>query len=303
MAEGHSRLIGYGAALLATMIWAGNFVAARALAWAIPPLQFNFWRWVIAFAVILPFAIPHLRADWPIFRAHFGYMSLMALLGVTLMNAFIYQAGHSTESLNMALLMPASPLVVLVLARVFYAEPIRPGRLAGMLCAMCGILVLISRGSWQTLLALEVRPGDLWTMGCMLSFALYSLLMRKRPKDISPSGFNALVFGLGLVYALPMIALEMYFLPLPRFSLPLLTGLLYAGVGCSALAFWLWTVGIDRVGPVRASIIYYSLPLFAAIMARIVLDETVSFAQILGGALITAGIFAATFQGHKAKNS
>lgn len=295
------KFTGYAAALLATMVWAGNFIAARALAWEIPPCQFNFWRWAIALAAILPFAMRHLRGDWPAARAHFKYLSIMALLGVTLMNAFVYKAGQTTESLNMALLMPATPVVILVLARIFYGETIPPRRLLGMIVAMAGILVLISRGNWQRLASLEIMSGDLWTLGCMLCFALYSLLMRQRPKDISSSGFNAIVFALGLIYALPMIALEMWFMPLPQFSPALLVGLLYAGLGCSALAFWLWTVGIDRIGPVRAGIVYYSLPLFAAIMAKVVLDENVSPAQIAGGALIIGGIFVATFPGHEKK--
>lgn len=286
--------IGYGAALMATIVWAGNFVAARALAWAIPPCQFNFWRWAIAFLALAPFAAPHLKADWPAIRRHFAYLSLMGILGVTLMNTFVYKAGQTTESLNMALLMPVTPLIILILTRIFYGEAIPPRRLFGMLAAMAGILVLVSRGSLSALASLEIRSGDLWSMGCVVCFALYSLLMRQRPKDISPAAFNLAVFGLGLIYALPTVLIEIPLAGLPLMGAASWIGLLYSGLGCSALAFWLWTLGIDRIGPVKAGIVYYSLPLFAAIMGRIVLGETVSAAQMLGGCLIIAGIFTAS---------
>lgn len=285
---------GYSAALLATAIWGGNFVAARALAFAIPPCQFNFWRWVIAFAAILPFAWPHLRQDLAACRGHFGYLSLMAFLGVTLMNAFVYKAGQTTTSLNMALIMPATPALILVLARIFYGEAISRMRLLGMAIASLGIVILVSGASLARLAALEFRQGDIWTLGCMFSFGLYSLLMRKRPQGISAIGFNAVIFGLGLVYALPFLALEMWLLPLPRPSWPLFAGLLYSGLGCSTLAFWLWTRGIDLIGPVRAGIVYYTLPFFAAAMARVVLGESVTPAQIWGGCLIIGGILLAT---------
>lgn len=281
---------GYLAALFATIIWAGNFIAARALAWAIPPFQFNFWRWVIAFVAILPFAIPHLKTDLAHCRRHFPYLTLMALLGVTLMNTFVYKAGQTTESLNMALIMPATPAIILILARIVYKEPISAMRMWGMVAAMIGILILISRGDWKTLWNLEVRSGDIWTLGCMLCFALYSLFMRQRPTSITSAGFNVIVFGLGIIYSLPMVAAEMWFDYVPQISASLITGLLYAGVGCSAIAFWLWTVGIDRIGPVAAGIIYYSLPLFAAIMAKVVLDEKVTGSQIFGGVMIIGGI-------------
>lgn len=289
--------IGYLAALGATIIWAGNFVTARAVADAMPPCQFNFWRWVIAFCAILPFAWRHLRRDLPELRRHFRYVSVMALLGVTLMNAFVYKAGQTTESLNMALLMPATPIVIMVLARMVYGEAISGRRLLGMGIAACGIITLISRGDMHRLATLDFNSGDLWTMGCMLCFALYSLFMRQRPRAVSSLGFNAAVFGLGILYALPMVALEWLWLPLPRVSAGLLTGLAYAGLGCSAIAFWLWTVGIDRIGPVRAGIVYYSLPVFAAIGSMLVLGEAVIPAQVWGGVLIIGGICVATLPG------
>lgn len=285
---------GYISSLVATALWAGNFVVARALAFAIPPFQFNFWRWVVAFAVILPFALPGLRADWPCVRAHIRYLSIMALIGVTMMNVFIYKAGQTTESLNMALIMPATPAVIIVLARIFYGEPIGWRKVLGVVTASLGIVVLVSRGSWARLCALEFQDGDLWTLGCMGCFAVYSLLMRQRPREISSTGFNAVVFGLGILFALPMTLTEASLLPLPTLSWPVVWGVCYAGIGSSALAFWFWTVGVDRIGPVKAGLVYYTVPFFAAIMAKIVLDENVVAAQLWGGCLIIGGIVCAT---------
>lgn len=292
---------GYLSALLATIIWSGNFVVARAFAPDLPPCQFNFWRWLIAFIAILPFAIPALGKEWGVLKANFAYLSLMGLLGVTLMNTFIYKAGQSAESLNMALLMPATPIVILILARIFYHELISGKRLIGMLIAMAGIIILICKGSWQKLAALDFTSGDIWTLGCMLCFAFYSLLMRKRPENITPVVFNAAVFGLGLAYALPLVGVELYCLPAPSFSWPLFGGLLYAGIGCSTLAFWLWTLGIDRIGPVKAGIVYYSLPLFAAIMSTTILGEKVVAVQVIGGLLIISGIFIASLPSHSSR--
>lgn len=293
------RAAGYLAALLATVIFAGNFIAARALADNIPPCELNFWRWVTAFLALLPFSLRHLRQDWQIFRREFGYFSLMAILGVTLMNAFIYKAGQTTESLNMALIMPATPAVILVLARIMYNEPINFTRLCGMCIAITGIVFLVCRGDYGKLLQLDFNGGDLWTLAGMFCFAFYSIFMRKRPHDVSSAGFNLLIFGLGLIYCLPCVAFEMYYLPLPTFSWPVISGILYAGLGCSAIAFWLWTVAVDRIGPVTAGVIYYSLPLYAAIMAILILGEEISAAQIIGGCLIIGGIVLATVQPKK----
>lgn len=286
--------LGYGSALLATIIWSGNFVVARALATLIPPWQCNFWRWLVALAVLLPFAWRHLKRDWPGIRRHWLYLSLMAVLGVTLMNTLIYKAGQTTESLNMALLVPTAPIVILLFSRIIYGEPITPRRLAGMLVVLAGVIILVSRGDWQRLAGLRINSGDFWALGGALCFGLYSLFMRQRSSEVSPLGFNVATFGLGLLYSLPFTVAEACLLPRPEISPALVTGILYAGVGCSFFSFWFWTLAVDRIGPVRAGIVYYSLPVFAAVASVLVLGESIAPAQVAGGVLVIGGILVAT---------
>lgn len=285
---------GYSCALLAVVIWSGNFVVARAVAGLIPPWQCNFWRWFIALIILLPFAKRHWRTDWPAIRKNWRSLSVLGILGVTLLNTFIYKAGQTTESINMALLVPTAPIVILILSRVLYAEPISPRRMAGVLVVLVGVGILVSRGDWDRLAHLRFNEGDLWALGGVLSFGLYSLFIRQRNTDISPIGFSVATFALGLLYSLPFTAIEAVMLPTPRLSTPLVISVLYAGIGCSALSFWLWTVAIDRIGPVRAGMVYYSLPVFAGIAAMLILNETVTPAQMVGGALVITGIIVAT---------
>lgn len=296
-------VLGYGSALLATVIWSGNFVVARAVAALIPPWQCNFWRWLVALAVILPFAWKGLRADWPGIRRHWAYLSLMALLGVTLMNTFIYKAGQTTTSLNMALLVPTAPIIILVFSRLLYGEPITARRLAGMLLVICGVCLLVSRGDWERLAHLRFTSGDVWALGGAFCFGLYSLFMRRRSHDVSALGFNVATFFLGLLFSLPFTVAEACLLPLPELSPAVLISILYTGVGCSFLSFWLWTLAVDRIGPVRAGMVYYSLPLFAAAGSFFVLGERVTEAQLMGGCLVIGGILAATWPRHAASST
>lgn len=283
-------------ALLATVIWSGNFVVARAVAHMIPPWQCNFWRWVTAFVVCLPFAWPALRRDWPALRRHWKHVLLLSLLGVSLMNTFFYKAGQSTESLNMALIAPTAPIIILILSRILYGEAITPRRLLGMLVVLTGIVILVSRGDWDRLAGLSFARGDLWSLGGAFSFGLYSLFMRFRAPEISTLGFSAATFGLGAALTLPCVAAEMALLPPVDWSTAVIVGVLYAGVGCSFFSFCLWTRAIALIGPVRAGIVYYCLPVFAAIGAWLILGEAVNAAQLTGGALIIGGIITATLQ-------
>lgn len=288
------RITGYLAALAATVLWAGNFVAARGVAHDIPPVQLNFWRWVLALACTLPLALPRLRADWPGIRAHWRYLAVMALIGVSALNALIYKAGQTSPSLNMALLFLSAPIMIIILSRVVYGDPITYRRLAGVGVVLAGVLTLISRGDWRHVAEVRLTPGDLWALAGSACFAVYSLFMRKRPAAMSVEGFNAALFALGLVLMLPALAWEAAVMPAPVWNAPVVVAVVYAAVGCSFGAYLFWTRAIAAVGPVPAGIVYYSMPLFTAIESVLILGEQVTLFHVSGGALIIAGILAAT---------
>ncbi|MDE7065626.1 MAG: DMT family transporter, partial [Desulfovibrionaceae bacterium] len=271
-----TKTLGFLAALGATVIWSGNFVVARGIAQDIPPVQLNFWRWAVALLCMLPLALPKLRADWPGLRRHPVYLSFMALTGVSAMNTLIYKAGQTTESLNMALLVPTAPIIIIVLSRIIYGDPITPRRLLGLALVLCGVLALISRGDWQALAHIRFTPGDFWALGGAACFGVYSLFIRRRTSDISAEGFTAATFALGLLYSLPALIWEMRVLPAPIWNGPVITGVLYSGVGCSFISFFLWTKSIAVIGPVRAGFVYYTLPLFAAVASVLVLGEHIT---------------------------
>lgn len=293
-AKATTRLGGYLAALAATVLWAGNFVVARGIAHEIPPLQLNFWRWTVALLCLLPLALPKLRADLPVIRRHLPYLTVMGLLGVALLNACIYKAGQTTESLNMALLVPTAPIMIILLSRLVYSEPITPRRLGGLVVVLLGVVALVSRGDWRHIAALRFAPGDLWALAGAACFAVYSFLIRRRPAGISIEGFNAAMFTLGLGLMLPLVVWEAAALPGPNWNAHVVLGVGYAGVGCSFGAYLLWTKAIAAIGPVLAGIVYYTLPLFTAIESVLLLGEGVTLAHMLGGGLIVSGIMLAT---------
>lgn len=290
----NTRFLGYLAALSATVLWAGNFVVARGIAQEIPPVQLNFWRWLLALLCILPFAWPKLRADWPAMKRHWRYLAAMGLVGVSALNAFVYKAGQTTESLNMALLVPTAPVMIILLSRIVYGEPLTPRRLGGVAIVLIGVLELVSRGDWEHIASLRFLPGDLWALAGAACFALYSLFVRKRPAGISAPGFNAATFAWGLVLLLPPLAVEAATGPATSWNLRVLSGVAYAGIGCSFAAYTLWTKAIGSIGPVLAGIVYYFLPVVTAVESVWLLGEAVTTAHVLGGALIVSGILLAT---------
>lgn len=292
------KSLGYMAALAATVLWAGNYVIARGVADSIPPVQLNVWRWVVAFVCMFALALPKLRADWPGIRRSLSYLAFMGFVGVTCVNALFYKAGQTTESLNMALIVPTAPVIILLLSRYIYNEPITPRRWLGLIVVLTGVLTLIGRGSLENLLAVRFTSGDFWALSGAACFGVYSLFVRIRPKDISVPGFNAAMFALGIVFSLPVLIWEIYALPAPIWNMPVIASVLYLGVGCSFLAYLCWTFAIEAIGPVSCGMVYYTLPLVAAIEGLYILGEPITPMHVVGGGFIVAGIITATVPIH-----
>jgi len=106
------QISGYLFATGATAIWSGNFIIARGLNESIPPISLAFWRWVVAVIVFLPFALKPLIDEWDILKENIPYLSVTALLGITIFNTLIYFAGHTTTAINLSLISITFPIFI-----------------------------------------------------------------------------------------------------------------------------------------------------------------------------------------------
>jgi drug/metabolite transporter (DMT)-like permease len=246
-----SAFTGYLCAIAATAIWSGNFIIARGLSDSIPPVSLAFWRWTVAVAVFLPFAVRSLLAERRRLRLHLPYLCLTAVLGVTLFNTLVYFAGHTTTATNLSLIAITFPVFILILSRVFLDEEITLVRSAGILLVAFGVVLLITRGELSRLLNITFAIGDLWMLAASFIFAVYSLLVRRKPQTMSIWAFQLSTFLIGLLFLLPFYLWETAvvppFDPAPR----TLLSIAYVGVFASLVAFLLWNRAILLIGPLQ----------------------------------------------------
>ncbi|MFG2207614.1 DMT family transporter [Streptomyces sp. NPDC048638] len=275
-------------ALTATVIWSGNFVIARALHDTVPPVQTAFWRWIIALLAVAPLALGQVRRQWPVIRRHLGFLAVAALLGVTLFNTLIYQAGRSTSATNMAMIAAASPAMIALFARG--GEKLGGRRTAGMVIALAGVVTLVGKGSPAAVLRLDLAPGDLWMVAATAAFAGYSALLRRRPDGIGGLAFLFMTFALGAALLAPAygvsLAVQGGFEPTAGTVGPLL----YIGILSSAVAYFTWNKAIALVGATRAGVVYYLQPVCVALLSLAVLGEAVGVTQVACMAAIIAGV-------------
>ena len=278
-------------AIVATIIWSGNFIVARAVFDKIPPVSLAFYRWFTASVILFPFAINGFRNEFPVIKNNFWYLFWTALSGITLFNTFLYVAGHYTEAVNLALIgTTSSPVIALILAAIFLRERITVLRIIGMMICISGIMYLLSRGSMDRLIAFRFTTGDWWILAAAFCFAVYNTLVRKKPKSLTPVTFLFTTFGLGTLLLLPFYIIEInYSLPVD-WSWNLIGIVLYLGLGTSVISFLCWNAAIARLGSARTALYGNLIPIFSTLEAVWILGEVITYVHLISGILILIGL-------------
>ena len=287
-------LYGYLFALGATAIWSGNFIVARELSDIVPPISLAFWRWVVAVIVFLPFALKPLVKERRQVRKKIRYLSVTALLGITVFNTLIYIAGHTTSALNLSLIAITFPIFIIILSRMLYGEKITANMILGIASVTSGVLLLITRGNLLVLSNLSFAIGDIWMLSASVVFAIYSILLKQKPKELSIWAFQLSTFSLGLLFLSPFFIWELHTLPPVSYDTTTVIAILYVGIFASLTAFIFWNKAIVTIGPSKSGLIYYTLPLFSGLLAYIFLDEQIEMIHLYSTLLIVAGILTAS---------
>lgn len=275
----------------ATFLWAGNFIVGRALREAIDPLELNFWRWLIALAVLLPFTAAGLRSEWRLLRGHIGLVVALGLTGIAVPHICIYKALQTTSPVNALLLLNLVPLLIAVGNKILFGQQMQRWEWAGTALSLAGAVTLIVRGSVDSLLALELGRGDLWMLPAVAGAAVHVLLIKRTPLGVAQGPLLTASIVAALALMLPILLLRGD-LAIPSDS-RILMSLGYIGVLASALGFLLWNRGVAQLGAVQAAPYMYLMPMYGSILSFLVLEEAVQGFQYAGGCLVLMGLWMA----------
>ncbi len=146
-------------AILTMIMWGGNLVTMRASAGHIPPFSLSFWRWLLSFFLMLSFAWPTSRRDWPVMRKHKWLLIALALTGITMPNMLTIVALQSTIAINALLLQAISPIFVALWAAVLLRHWLTLPQAVGLMVSIIGVVTIVAQGDMQILRALAFsRP-------------------------------------------------------------------------------------------------------------------------------------------------
>ena len=275
---------------LTALMWAMNAMFGQLAVGEISPFTLTLSRWVIVAAVMWPLFGREVRENWPTIRAKLPAVVFMSVAGFTAFNSLFYVASIHTTGVNIGILQGAIPVMVLIGAIAFQGERVTARQGLGVAITLAGVIVVACKGDVGVLLSLAFNHGDLLMMIASIFYSAYTVAIRSRP-DV-PGAALFTVFA--VVAAVTAVPLAIWETTRPAYEWPTaegwaLTALVAIFPSCLAQLFFLR--GVDLIGPARAGVYINLVPIFAAILAVIVLGERFAAFHGLALALVLGGIW------------
>lgn len=275
-------------------MWSANYIVARAAPGVIEPHLLAFLRWFFAFCLMLPFALPELRSQWPVWRAEWRSFLVLGALGMWICGAFVYIGGETTEAVNIGLIYAIAPVLIAVASAYYFADRLRGYQIVGLVLSLAGMLLIICRGSWQVLIDVQFTRGDIWILVAVISWTVYSVLLKKNQSALGTfSRLTVITFG-GLLVLTPFTIAELVVVGGPNDWPSALQLCIVAAVLPGFGAYQAYSFMQQELGAARAGLVLYLGPLYTALIAWWLLAEAPFWYHFAGGLLILPGMYLAT---------
>jgi drug/metabolite transporter (DMT)-like permease len=280
----------YAALTLTALLWSTNFIIGRAVRDDVSPTALNFLRWAIALLILVPITLRDLQAHRATLMRHWKLIALLGFTGIAAFQTLGYVALTTTTALNTILLLALAPLAIVALSWLALGERVTRVQALGLGISLVGAAVLILHGDPATLAEMRFNAGDLWMLLAVVLWAVYSVLLRRRPAEVPPLALHTVSVAAGTLWMLPAFGWQATLGSALPSSLAVWMAVGFIAVFSSALAHGLWVRGVATIGPNRAGVFIHLIPLFGAVLAITFLGEELAAYHAAGAALALCGI-------------
>ncbi|MFG6116194.1 DMT family transporter [Halobacillus sp. MO56] len=283
------------------LFFSGNILVGKAIN-ELPPFTIAFFRLVIAFFVILPVG---LRGAWQYRNSYLQHKKpflIITLTGITFFNTFIYGALQFTTSTNVSVFETVIPVATVIMSAFVLKERLASIQWTGIVLSLIGALWVVMDGKILQLAAMEWNIGDAIMIGAILTWAVYSIMVKQYMHLFPTYGTLLVMTGISVVVLLPIVATEWIIVGVPSLNLSNMSGLLYLGVFPSFIALSMYNRAVELTSASKASVFLNFLPVVTMIGAYFWLGESITVMQISGALAVIAGVILTTQFGRREQN-
>ena len=277
--------------IFATLFWSGNFIVGKAASlFEIPPFTLNFYRWTFAWLILAPFTLNEIFQKKNYILENIKILIILGITSITVFNSIVYYSLNFTQVISGVLMISTIPVMIIFFSWIFKIEKTNFYQILGMIFSLLGVAVIVTKANLNKLLNLNFNKGDLWMVVAMLSWAMYSALLRKKKFELSQISLLQTIISAGLILLLPAYLIEMSLGYRLNIHLPFILTLSYVVLFPGLASFFFWIKGISIIGSNRSGIFLHLMPIFSTIMAILIFKEKFMFFHLIGTLLIVAGI-------------
>ena len=277
--------------IASSFFWSGNFFSGKiAFLSDLSPFKLSFFRWILALLILLPFTYAQIIRDLEYYKKNILLMTIISILGVTIFNSFTYISLQTTMVINSTLMASVAPVMMIGFSWLIFRTKTTTLQFTGIVLSLLGAFAIILKGDLKNLYNLYFTAGDLWMLGAVVSWCLYSVLLKKIDSKTSQLANLEVMIIIGVIFIIPFYIMESFnstYLPSKGLDLAIIG---YVAVFASIVAFFSWNKGVSIIGPNRASLFLHLIPVFSAIWAVSFLNEKFAFFHVIGVLFILSGI-------------
>jgi len=276
----------------ASLFWAGNFMIGKyAFLEEIPPLSLVFYRWSLVWIILLPFTYKEIIKYKDTILNNFPLLFLLGLTSVGLFNSFTYLSLLHTQVINSTLFNAAIPAVIILLCFLFKIEKTNKFQILGLIISVGGILAIVTRLKLDILLSFNFNKGDLIMIGGVITWGVYSTLLKKKKFTLPLLTLVHVICTFGLICVFPQFLYEFSNGQVINFDINIIYTLIFLALFPSIGSYYCWAGAVSIIGANRAGISLSLIPLFGSIMAITIYEETFQFFHLIGAIMIILGLF------------
>ena len=285
--------------IFATLFWSGNFIVGKAASlFAIPPFTLNFYRWTFAWLILAPFTLKEIFQKKEYILKNLKLILILGITSITIFNSIVYYSLNFTQVINGVLMISTIPVMIIFFSWIFKIEKTNFYQILGVIFSLLGVMVIVTKADLDKLLNLNFNKGDLWMVVAMLSWAMYSALLRKKKFELSQISLLQTIISAGLILLLPAYLIEMSLGYRLNIHLPFILTLSYVVLFPGLASFFFWIKGISIIGSNRSGIFLHLMPIFSTIMAILIFKEKFMVFHFIGAVLIITGVFLSSKRRH-----
>ena len=272
------------------LFWAGNYIVGRVVRNDVPPITLTFVRWLIALAIILPFAAPHITRDYKKYFKHPLRIIAVSLSGIAAFSLLVYYGLHHTSGTNALLLNSCVPVLIMLFSCLFFKARLNYLQIISVFISCCGVLTIILKGDIRALFNLAFSSGDMLLLAAMACFAFYTLWLKKLPADINKMGLLGMQVIITLIATAPLFFWEFNSGAQVNWNRVTIPSVIFLGIFPSFISYLLYGCCVEAVGSARAGLSIHLIPVFGVLLSVVFLGEGIQLFHVIGISIILSGV-------------